>query len=75
MSARLLQEVGEALYGERWQTDLSRAINVADRTVRRWVAGDGEPGPGVYDDLLKLALERQPRLAKVIEKLQKKAAG
>ena len=35
----LLIEAGQALYGERWQTDLANDLQVADRTVRRWVSG------------------------------------
>lgn len=35
-----LVAAGRRLFGERWQTPLSRAIRVADRTVRRWVAGE-----------------------------------
>ena len=35
----LLQEVGEALYGPLWQSPLARDLEIADRSVRRWVAG------------------------------------
>lgn len=34
-----LRAAGEALYGARWQTALARELGVADRTVRRWLAG------------------------------------
>ena len=30
---------GERLYGYGWQTALSKALGVNDRTVRRWVSG------------------------------------
>ena len=33
-SASLLQEVGEALFGPRWQTNVARELKVSDRTVR-----------------------------------------
>jgi hypothetical protein len=39
MTTKLLSDVGEALYGPRWHTDLSRDLGVADRTMRRWMAG------------------------------------
>lgn len=50
-----LERVGEAMYGPRWQTDLARDLGVADRTVRRYVAGT-VPVP---DDLW-------PKVARVI---------
>ena len=29
-----------ASYGERWQTDIAKALGVNDRTVRRWASGE-----------------------------------
>jgi len=62
MSSKLLSEVGETLYGSRWQTDLSRALDVSDRTVRRWVAGTDDVPPGVYDDLQRLLTEKAAKI-------------
>lgn len=62
MSSKLLQDCGEALYGPRWQSDLSRDLGVSDRTVRRWVAGADDPPKGVYVDLLRLVTERAQTL-------------
>lgn len=56
--SRLLVECGEALYGQQWQSALARDLGVADRTVRRWVAGTSEVPPGLYVDLLRLTQER-----------------
>lgn len=70
MNNELLQKVGQALYGERWQTDLARALDVSDRTVRRWVAGSDEPRPGVYVDLLRLVVERASDLDDLVEPLR-----
>lgn len=68
--SRLLLEAGEALYGPRWQAELARELGVADRTVRRWVAGTSDVPAGLYVDLLRLTQERAsvldalgPRLA------------
>lgn len=43
----LLRFVGEALYGERWQSPLAADLCVSDRAVRYWVSG-ANPCP---DDL------------------------
>jgi transposase-like protein len=60
--SRLLVEAGEALYGHQWQSALARDLGVADRTVRRWVAGTSEVPAGLYVDLLRLTQERAAQL-------------
>ena len=67
MSNKLLQDVGEALYGPRWQSDLARDLMVDDRTVRRWISGATDTPPGVYVDLMRLMTERAARLDELIE--------
>lgn len=71
--SRLLAECGEALYGTRWQSDLARDLGVADRTVRRWVAGATQVPTGVYVDLLRLVTERAETLDALAKRLP--AAG
>ncbi len=56
--ALLLRETGEALYGPRWQSDLSRDLAVSDRTMRRWAAGTDDLPLGVAADLLSLCDQR-----------------
>jgi hypothetical protein len=64
----LLKRCGEALYGPRWQSDLARDLDVSDRTVRRWVAGDEVP-EGVYLDLRRLCSERAVEISELIATL------
>lgn len=68
--SRLLVECGEALYGPRWQTELAKDLGVADRTVRRWVAGVSEIPVGLYVDLLRLTQERAAALDALAERLR-----
>lgn len=70
----LIIEVGEALYGPRWQSDLARDLKVADRTMRRWVAGDVQPPPSVWGELLAIADERHRALGALLSKLREAAA-
>lgn len=49
--AVLLRQIGEALYGQAWQAELSREINVSDRSMRRWAAGTDEVPEGVWRDI------------------------
>jgi predicted transcriptional regulator len=68
VSNRLLREIGEVLYGPRWQSELSRELGVSDRTVRRWIAGAEEAKQGVYVDLWRLLEERAAALDDVLER-------
>jgi hypothetical protein len=52
----MLRQAGEALYGERWQSELSRAVSVSDRTMRRWVSDPYEIPGGVWNDIQQLLL-------------------
>jgi hypothetical protein len=49
--AILLRQIGEALYGQAWQAELSREIGVSDRSMRRWAAGTDEIPEGVWRDV------------------------
>ena len=71
--SRLLVESGQALYGPQWQSALARDLGLADRTVRRWVAGTTELPAGVYTDLLRLVVERAAVLDGLADRLR--AAG
>lgn len=35
-----LADAGQAMFGSQWQSELARYLNVSDRTLRRWAAGD-----------------------------------
>lgn len=39
MTPATLTTIGESLYGTAWQSDLARALDVAPRTMQRWVSG------------------------------------
>jgi hypothetical protein len=69
MSSKLLSDVGEALYGPRWQTDLSRALGVSDRTVRRWASGSDVVPDGVYFEMLSLLTEKAAEVDDTIVKI------
>jgi len=49
-----LAEIGERLYGKRWQTALARRIKVDARTVRRWLAGKRKIRPQVAEHIRSL---------------------
>ena len=66
MSAALLHETGEALFGPQWQSELARSLAVSDRTVRRWAAGTHAPPPRVWADIARIAFERRAALSRLL---------
>ncbi len=66
----MLRELGEALYGPRWQTDVSRALEVTDRTVRDWVSGKTEIRDRILVELIAHARDRERALLEVIERIE-----
>lgn len=69
MTADLLREAGEALYGPRWQSDLARDLGKSDRTVRRWDAETHEVPAGEWPKIRALLKARGAALAAVRRKL------
>lgn len=47
--------LAERLWGHGWQTKAARHFEVADRTVRRWVAGTSPVPLGVMDQVRAMA--------------------
>jgi len=70
MRSRLLREAGEALYGSRWKTDLSRNLGLTDRTIRSWAGGKNMP-PRVASDLLGLVVGRMSALDVLADRLRR----
>lgn len=68
--SKLLRDAGEALYGQRWQTDIARDLGVNDRTIRRWLSGADDLPNGVALDLLRLCMERAQALDDMVVRLK-----
>jgi hypothetical protein len=61
----MIRQAGETLFGERWQSELSRAVGVSDRTMRRWVSDPYEIPGGVWNDIQQLLLTRAVEIEKL----------
>jgi len=62
-----LRACGEALYGDRWQSDLSRALGLSDpRRMRAWMARERPIPAGVWCDLAALLRAREISVASVL---------
>lgn len=71
----LIEEIGHALWGDTWQTQMARALEIDGTTVRRWVARKNDPRPGHLVDLMRIMLERAQLLDDLAEKVKRHAGG
>lgn len=63
-----LQRAGESLYGERWQTDIARALGFSDgRRIRQWMAGERTIPVGVWSDIGELLRGRIKTISSLLE--------
>jgi len=69
MTRPTLREIGEALYGPRWQTEISRELGVADRTVRRWATGAVQPPETLQAELADMVAARRRLLDEIAGRL------
>ena len=61
LTSAMFSKVGEALYGPHWRTALAEALDVGERTVRRWQNGGTIPD-GIALDLANLCHKHAERL-------------
>jgi len=66
----LLETIGQTLHGQQWQSALARDLDVADRTVRRWLAGESAVPPGALKELRELCLKRSAELAELAARIE-----
>ena len=66
----LIIRIGEALWGERWQSEMARALGVSKTSVQDWRQGRNAPRPGVWADLARIVEERLAGMAEVAELLR-----
>jgi hypothetical protein len=68
--AALLRRVGEALYGDRWQSALAHELQINERTMRRWLSG-AQPVPADrWAELRQSVLLRRDRLAQLLQEFE-----
>jgi Bacterial RNA polymerase, alpha chain C terminal domain len=61
-----LAAAGRVLYGEQWQTSLGIDLNVGDRAMRRWLAGQMLIPDGVKHEISQALTKRFKRIGELI---------
>jgi hypothetical protein len=62
MTTPELHALGEALFGERWQSSLARSLGMSERHMRRLAAGTAEISEGMETEIRALAKQRGKQL-------------
>jgi len=70
MTPSTLAQVGQALYGQQWQSALARDLGVNDRTMRRWASASADVPARIGAELLVLVQQRGDALTGLARKLQ-----
>lgn len=71
MTPEQLRQAGELLYGNQWQSDLARALEVDARRVRDWLQ-ERRPVPiGVKNEIIELLKKNSLDTANYAEVLNK----
>lgn len=61
----VLRAAGLALYGDNWQSPMSRALGVSDRTVRRWAGGQSAVPKDCWPQIEQLLSNRIATIATI----------
>ncbi|MDO4434584.1 MAG: hypothetical protein Q4B82_08410 [Alysiella sp.] len=54
MTTDQLIQAGQALYGEQWQSNLARSLNIDSRRIRQWLKGERPLPPWLAHELVRL---------------------
>lgn len=73
LTPAMFNKVGEALFGPSWRTALAAALEVGERTVRRWQQPGAVIPDGVGPDLAVLCREHSAELVALADQLEGKS--
>ena len=71
MTPAQFSKVGEALYGPSWRLPLSVALEIGERTVRRWKRRGATIPDGIDQRLAVLCRAHAGELVKIAEGLER----
>jgi len=65
-----LERAGRLLYGDQWQSNLARDLNIDSRRVRQWTTSDRPISEWVYSELLIILRNNAQSINQFIETLE-----
>lgn len=70
MTPKQLAAVGQAIYGKQFQRYLATDLQINERTMRRWMAGEWAIPETLRDDLAGIIEKRARTLEKILATLK-----
>lgn len=70
----ILRTCGVVLHGDRWRTSLAPDLQVTERTIRNWLAGDHPIPSDVMPKLLRLLEQRHEAIDGLVTSLKDRIA-
>ncbi len=72
LSPEMLRKIGEALWGQRWQTEMAAALGFKDPVrIRQFLSGARRPAPGITADLLAIMRTRGVAIEQLADAVEK----
>ena len=68
----IIEEIGRALWGDRWQSEMARALGVHRDTVQDWAKRQYEFRPDIAEKLRELLIARRDELDSLEHRLFEK---
>ena len=68
MTIDQLTAAGQLLYGDQWQANLARSINVDVRRIRHWTAGTRPISDFVDKEVRQLLIDKQKKIDDFLKK-------
>lgn len=63
-----LEALGKVLYGEQWQSNLSRDLGLSSpRRIREWISGDRKIPTGIWDEIAELLRAKQLKISELLK--------
>lgn len=73
MDIKQLTEAGRLLYGDQWQSNMARDLNIDSRRVRQWLSGTSPVSPWVATELQALLDKKQFNINQFLGSMNKDA--
>lgn len=74
LGPRDLEEIGKTLYGERWQSDMARALGIKDsRRIRAFISEERSIPAGIWQELANLLRARGNAAIQLADEIENKA--
>jgi len=71
MDIKQLEQAGRLLYGDQWQSNMARDLNIDSRRVRQWMSGDRQISGWVATEVSALLDKKQFNINQFLKTINK----